>query len=90
MQRVTALRKRIREFERRRDRDFPLTVAEFESKPEDVQRRVVLILTAEQVQRDRLMQQYQLSWRQVEPLVKEFRTNVWRSLLSTSPGLMTV
>jgi len=65
---------RAREAQKRREAEFPASVEEFFTKPEDVQRRAVLLLTtSDPHQQERLLTEYGWAWRQVRPLQEAFQ-----------------
>jgi len=71
------LEARDTENRRRRDATFPTTAAEYQSIwNKDVQVRIARFLTSERLQQDKMMTEFGWAWRQVQPLLDLFKTDV--------------
>ncbi|PFH53217.1 hypothetical protein AMATHDRAFT_1297 [Amanita thiersii Skay4041] len=66
------LRHKEEEERKRLDAMFPMNQAEWKNKTRDVQLRVARFLTCTASQQEKMMNEFQWAWRQVQPLRKEF------------------
>ncbi|KAF9440735.1 hypothetical protein P691DRAFT_740020 [Macrolepiota fuliginosa MF-IS2] len=66
---------RIDEERRRRDAQFPLSLAEFQAKPRDIQIRIATWLSADNIKKERMMNEFGWVWRQTKSLAWEYGTN---------------
>ncbi|RPD64040.1 hypothetical protein L226DRAFT_533358 [Lentinus tigrinus ALCF2SS1-7] len=59
-----------------RDKQFPATITAFHNNPnKEVQLRVAKFLTLDDVGQDRYLTEFGWTWRQVTPLIKEYKQN---------------
>ncbi|KDR67747.1 hypothetical protein GALMADRAFT_147012 [Galerina marginata CBS 339.88] len=58
-----------------REKQFPLSKADFESKAQDVRLRVAKFLTAEKPAQEKMLTTFGWAWRQVEPLMNIFKND---------------
>ncbi|KAI0675974.1 hypothetical protein C8Q78DRAFT_1074931 [Trametes maxima] len=62
--------------QRRRDQQFPLSIAEFHAiRNKDSQLRIARFLTADQTIKEDMMDKFKWAWRQVSPLIREYGTS---------------
>lgn len=69
------LEKEEEEAKRRRDAMFPMSAADFTTKPGDVQLRAARFLTADAAKQEKMLAEFGWAWRQVDPLKAEFASN---------------
>lgn len=75
------LEKEEEEAKRRRDAMFPMSAADFTTKPADVQLRAARFLTADAAKQEKMLSEFGWAWRQVDPLKTEFASNVGSHLV---------
>ncbi|KAI0761823.1 hypothetical protein BD413DRAFT_587816 [Trametes elegans] len=80
-----ALRQREEFEQRRRDQQFPNSIADFHAiRNKDVQVRIARFLTADDLGKERMMDEFKWSWRQTAPLVSEYnKTESFRNDVRT-------
>ncbi|KAJ7718686.1 hypothetical protein DFH07DRAFT_331852 [Mycena maculata] len=74
---VSTYNQRLAELTRNVIIDFPQSVVDYRLKPRDVQHRVARFLLLESDdEKERMLSELDLAWRQVTPLSNEFQTNL--------------
>ena len=72
----------LEKLRRQREQMFPQSTEEWASKPHDVRLRVARFLVADDTRKEKFMSDFGWAWRQVTPLVEEFKKNVSSFLIS--------
>ncbi|PPQ73701.1 hypothetical protein CVT26_010856 [Gymnopilus dilepis] len=65
----------LEKLRRQREQMFPQSTEEWASKPHDVRLRVARFLVADDTRKEKFMSDFGWAWRQVTPLVEEFKKN---------------
>jgi hypothetical protein len=73
---LRALREKEEKERKARDAQFPQSIAQYRALDQATQARVGRFLVAEAGAKERMLSQFGWAWRQVEPLMNDFKANV--------------
>lgn len=76
LEELNSLEDSKKKLQRAREQMFPRSKEDFLTKSKDIQLRAARFLVADPVRQEKAMAEFNWAWRQVEPLMEEFKKNV--------------